>query len=45
LNVRPSGLVIVSDDAGVGRGYYATSTAGSQARSGRQREKIPATGV
>jgi polysaccharide biosynthesis transport protein len=45
LNVRPSGLVIVSDDPGQGRGYYATSSSGPQNLMGRLREQIPAPGV
>jgi Mrp family chromosome partitioning ATPase len=44
LNVRPSGMVIVSDDPGHGRGYYA-SAAGSQTRTKRLREQVPAGGA
>lgn len=45
LNVRPSGLVLVSDDPSPGRGYYATSTSGSQTLIGKLREQIPAAEV
>ena len=45
LNVRPSGMVIVSDEAGQGRGYYASSAPGSPTLGNRLREQIPAAGV
>ena len=44
LNVRPSGMVIVSEDPGQGRGYYASSAPG-QTRVSRLREQIPAAGA
>jgi polysaccharide biosynthesis transport protein len=45
LNVRPSGLVIVSDDPSQGRGYYASSSSGSQTLANKLREQIPAAEV
>ena len=45
LNVRPSGLVVVSDEPGQSGGYYAASTSGRQTLLGRLREQIPATGA
>jgi Mrp family chromosome partitioning ATPase/capsular polysaccharide biosynthesis protein len=40
--VRPSGLVIVSDEAGHGSGYYAPSPSRQQSIGGRVREQISA---
>ncbi len=40
--VRPSGLVIVSDDYGHGNAYYAPSPSRQQSRGGRVREQITA---
>jgi succinoglycan biosynthesis transport protein ExoP len=45
LNVRPSGMVIVSDEQGQGRGYYASSAPGSPTHANRLRDQIPAAGV
>ena len=45
LNVRPSGLVVVSDEPGQSGGYYAAPTSGRQTLLGRLREQIPATGA
>jgi Mrp family chromosome partitioning ATPase/capsular polysaccharide biosynthesis protein len=42
--VRPTGLVVVSDDATQGSGYYAP-TPTSSSRRGRLREQIPAIGA
>jgi Mrp family chromosome partitioning ATPase/capsular polysaccharide biosynthesis protein len=42
--VRPTGLVVVSDDASQGSGYYAP-TPTSSSRRGRLREQIPAIGA
>jgi Mrp family chromosome partitioning ATPase/capsular polysaccharide biosynthesis protein len=44
-NVRPAGLVIVSDDPNQGSGYYATAPPGSRASGARPREQIPAVGA
>jgi succinoglycan biosynthesis transport protein ExoP len=44
LNVRPSGMVIVSEEPGQGRGYYASSAPG-RTRVNRLREQIPAAGA
>jgi succinoglycan biosynthesis transport protein ExoP len=45
LNVRPTGLVVVTDDTRQGGGYYAASPSGGQTLFGRLREQIPAPGV
>jgi polysaccharide biosynthesis transport protein len=46
LNVRPSGLVVVTGDARQGGGYYATPQSGSSnGLLGRLRDQIPAAGV
>jgi polysaccharide biosynthesis transport protein len=45
LNVRPSGLVIVTDEVKQGGGYYYATSAGSQTLLGRLREQMPAPGV
>jgi len=45
LNVRPAGLVVVSDEPGQSGGYYAAPTSGRQTLLGRLREGIPATGA
>ncbi len=42
--VRPSGLVVVSDDFAQGSGYYAPTPTSSR-RGGRLREQIPAIGA
>ncbi len=44
-DVRPSGLVIVSDDFGQGSGYYAPTPTSSSRLGGRVREQIPAIGA
>jgi Mrp family chromosome partitioning ATPase len=43
--VRPTGLVIVSDDLNQGNGYYAATPPGPQGLRGRVREQIPAVGA
>lgn len=43
--VRPTGLVIVSDDLNQGSGYYAPSPSGSQGFRARLREQTPAVGA
>jgi Mrp family chromosome partitioning ATPase len=45
LNVRPSGLVVVTDEVKQGSGYYYAASAGSQSLLGRLREQMPAPGV
>jgi polysaccharide biosynthesis transport protein len=45
LNVRPSGLVVVTDEAKQGGGYYYAASAGSQTLLGRLREQMSAPGV
>ena len=42
-NVRPAGLVVVSDDPSQGSGYYAASRPRPRGPAGRRREQIPAT--
>jgi Mrp family chromosome partitioning ATPase/capsular polysaccharide biosynthesis protein len=44
-DVRPSGLVIVSDDFGHGSGYYAPTPSSSSRLGGKVREQIPAIGA
>jgi Mrp family chromosome partitioning ATPase/capsular polysaccharide biosynthesis protein len=41
-NVRPSGLVIVSDDFNIGSGYYAAPTTRPQSLGAKAREQISA---
>jgi Mrp family chromosome partitioning ATPase len=41
-NVRPSGLVIVSDDFNIGSGYYAAPTSRPQSLGAKAREQISA---
>jgi Mrp family chromosome partitioning ATPase/capsular polysaccharide biosynthesis protein len=43
--VRPSGLVIVSDDFSQGSGYYAPTPSSPSKLGGRVREQIPAIGA
>ncbi|HEX3911691.1 MAG TPA: Wzz/FepE/Etk N-terminal domain-containing protein [Solirubrobacteraceae bacterium] len=43
--VRPTGLVIVSDDYSQGSGYYAPTPTSSNRLGGRVREQIPAIGA
>ena len=43
--VRPSGLVIVSDDFNQGSGYYAPTPSPPNRLGGRVREQIPAIGA
>jgi Mrp family chromosome partitioning ATPase/capsular polysaccharide biosynthesis protein len=44
-NVRPTGLVIVSDDLNQGSGYYAAAPPSAQTLKGRIREQIPEIGA
>jgi Mrp family chromosome partitioning ATPase/capsular polysaccharide biosynthesis protein len=44
-DVRPSGLVIVSDDYAQGSGYYAPTPSSPNRLGGRVREQIPAIGA
>jgi Mrp family chromosome partitioning ATPase/capsular polysaccharide biosynthesis protein len=44
-NVRPSGLVVVSDDFSQGSGYYAPTPSSPSRLGGRVREQIPAIGA
>ena len=43
--VRPTGLVVVSDDYSQGSGYYAPTPSSSNRLGGRVREQIPAIGA
>jgi Mrp family chromosome partitioning ATPase/capsular polysaccharide biosynthesis protein len=43
--VRPTGLVIVSDDSSQGSGYYAPTPTPPSKRGGRIRDQIPAIGA
>jgi Mrp family chromosome partitioning ATPase/capsular polysaccharide biosynthesis protein len=45
LNVRPSGLVVVTDEVKQGSGYYYAASTGSPTLLGRLREQMPAPGV
>jgi Mrp family chromosome partitioning ATPase len=44
-NVRPTGLVVVSDDFSQGSGYYAPTPSSPSRLGGRVREQIPAIGA